>query len=219
MDRSILEKLPFWDSLTGEERDLVARSSTIREFQRGESIHGADSACLGLALVLEGMVRVSMLSDQGREITLFRLAQGETCVLSASCIITQITFETEMAAEEPCSLLVVAPTAVDTLSEQNIYARCFLFEKTTERFSDVMWTMQQLLFNSLDQRLAAFLLDESVRTGSRDLRLTHEQIAVQISSAREAVARTLKRFAAEGLIRTGRGRLGLTDPDGLRAKL
>ena len=219
MDRSILEKLPFWDSLTDDERDLVARCSTIREFQRGESVHSAGSACLGLILVLEGLVRVSMLSDEGREITLSRLTKGETCVLSASCIITQITFETEMAAEEPCSLLIVSPTAVDMLSEQNIYVRCFLFEQATERFSDVMWTMQQLLFNSLDQRLAAFLLDESVRTGSRDLKLTHEQIAVQISSAREAVARTLKRFSAEGLIKTGRGRLTLTDPDGLRAKL
>ena len=93
--------------------------------------------------------------------------------------------------------------------------RCFLYELATQRFSDVMWAMQQILFKSLDRRLATFLLAEAERTGSSAIRMTHEQIAQHISSAREAVARMLKSFSEDGLVALRRGEIVLRGVDGL----
>jgi len=104
---------------------------------------------------------------------------------------------------------------VAALREQNLPVRCFLYELATQRFSDVMWAMQQILFKSLDRRLATFLLAEAGRTGSSTIRMTHEQIAQHISSAREAVARMLKSFSEDGLVALKRGEIVLRDVDGL----
>ena len=94
-----------------------------------------------------------------------------------------------------------------------------MFEDATERFSSVMWVMQQILFARFDQRLASFLLRENARLGTDGLRMTHEQIAQQVSSAREVVARMLKRFAAEGLVSMSRGQVTILDRAGLRKLL
>ena len=108
---------------------------------------------------------------------------------------------------------------METLAQQNIYARCFLYELATARFSAVMWSMQQVLFARFDRRLATFLLNEYERTGNAEIRMTHEQIAQHVSSAREVVARMLKRFASDGLVEMRRGAIRLSDPDGLRRLL
>ena len=137
-------------------------------------------------------------------------------MLSASCVISQITFDTQMTVEEDCDLLVVNSGAFGRLSEQNIYVKCFMYEQMAERFSSVMWTMQQILFARMDQRLAGFLLQEYDRTGNMKIHMTQEQIALQINSAREVVARTLKRFIADGLVEVGRGVIILRDTEKLR---
>ena len=151
--------------------------------------------------------------------TLYRLGAGDCCVLSASCVISQITFETLMAAEQDTELLIVASGAFGELTKQNINVRCFMYEQAISRFSDVMWAMQNVLFRRFDQRLAAFLLEEYKRTSSREIKMTHEQIAQNTSSAREVVARMLKRFASDGLVEMRRGTIRLADVDGLKKLL
>ena len=186
---------------------------------RGELIHGGGSDCLGQVMVLSGLTRTYVLSEEGREVTLFRLGEGDCCVLSASCVITQITFDTFMSAEMDCELLIVSSGAFGSLSDSNIYVRCFMYEQATARFSDVMWAMQNVLFRRFDQRLAAFLLEESGRTGSNEIRMTHEQLAQNTSSAREVVARMLKRFASDGLVDVRRGVIRILDAGGLEELL
>ena len=166
--------------------------------------------------MLSGEIRTYLLSDEGREVTLFRLYPGELCVLSASCVISQITFDTQMTAQQETEVLIIPAGLVAALTEQNLSVRCFLYELATQRFSDVMWAMQQILFKGLDRRLAEFLLSEAARTGSDTIRMTHEQLAQHISSAREAVARMLKTFSEEGLVELKRGVITLRDKDGLR---
>ena len=148
--------------------------------------------------------------------TLFRLYGGDLCVLSASCVISQITFDTQMTAQRDTEVLIIPANIVAMLKEQNLAVRCCLYELATARFSDVMWAMQQLLFKGLDRRLAGFLLSEAERTGSDTIRMTHEQIAQHISSAREAVARMLKQFSEEGLVELKRGAITLRDFDSLK---
>lgn len=208
--------LPYWSSLDKEQKDYIRQNTSLRHYDSGALIHGCGNACLGMIYLLSGGIRVYLLSEEGREITLFRMQKGDPCVLSASCVISQITFDTHMVVEKDCDLLVVNSAAYKRLTDENVYVRCFTYELMTERFSTVMWAMQAILFEKFDRRLAAFLLSEYDRTGSPQIRMTHEQIARHISSAREVVARMLKRFVSDGLVEIRRGSILLKDVDGLR---
>lgn len=213
---NILNKLPFWTSLTEQEKEILRKSAVIRHYEKGSFIHSSDRDCLGMLFILSGEIRTYILSDEGREITLFRLYPNDLCVLSASCVISQISFDTQMTARQDTEVLIIPPNITTLLKEQNISVRCFLYEQATERFSEVMWAMQQILFKGLDQRLAAFLVEECERTNSNAVRMTHEQIARNISSAREAVARMLKQFTQDGLVELKRGEIIIKDTDGLK---
>ena len=208
------EKLPYWDHLTEGERSLVEQNTRTIPFTRGAAVHGAED-CLGLIVVQKGRLRAYLLSEEGREVTIFRVQEGESCVLSASCVISQITFETHLEAEED-TLLEVLPSGVfQRLTQENIYIRCFLFEMAAERFSDVMWVMQQILFLGFDQRLALLLLEHVRTTGETTLRRTHEEMARDLGSAREVVTRMLRRFSEEGLVELRRGAVEIKDLAGL----
>ena len=213
---NILNKLPFWASLTEQEKEILRKSAVIRRYEKGSFIHSSDRDCLGMLFILSGEIRTYILSDEGREITLFRLYSNDLCVLSASCVISQISFDTQMTARQDTEVLIIPPNITALLKEQNISVRCFLYEQATERFSEVMWAMQQILFKGLDQRLAAFLVEECERTNSNAVCMTHEQIARNISSAREAVARMLKQFTQDGLVELKRGEIIIKDTDGLK---
>lgn len=216
MDKTILTNLTFWSSLSDDEKERVEQRAFVRSYEKGTIINNCNNECLGMFLVLSGEIRTYLLSDEGREVTLFRLYTDDVCVLSASCIISQITFETQMIAQQDTELLILPVDVIVSLSEKNIYVRCFLYELATKRFSDVMWAMQQILFQGLDRRLANFLLAEAERTNSKVIHMTHEQIAQHISSAREAVARMFKHFAEDGLVEIKRGAITLLDLEGLK---
>ena len=161
-----LRKIPFWKDIPEEEKETLRCSALLRRYPKGSLIHGGQNECLGMLLLLQGEVRTYLLSEEGREITLFRLYAGDSCVLSASCVISQITFETHMTAAKNTTLLIVPSGVIAALSERELAVRCFLYEQATARFSDVMWSMQQILFRGLDRRLAAFLVQEAERTGA-----------------------------------------------------
>lgn len=217
-----LRELPFWKHLSAEEKERAAALSTIREYEAGNILHAMEGDCLGLVVVLQGSVRAYMMSEEGREITLYHIREGECDVLTASCIMYQITFDTQMVIEERSRILIVPTSVLARLKEENVYVRSFIYETLTERFSDVMWTMQQILFYGIDQRIAAFLINRAEETGCEgpecpEFRITHEQIAQEINTAREVVARIVRRFIDDGLVETGRGRIRITDYDGLYA--
>ena len=201
-----LALLPFWTALSAAERDMAARAAFLRRYDRGQPIYEGGSGCLGLVCVVSGGVRAYLLSEEGREVTLFRLAPGDVCVLSASCVIRQITFDLHIAAERACELLVLPAEAFERLEGSCEAVRSFVHARTAERFSAAMEAVQRLLFERFDRRLAGFLLAESEKNGAREVRMTHE-----------VVARTLKRFADAGLVELRRGAVRLTDPARLRA--
>lgn len=214
---SVLERLPFWKLLTDSEKELVRQNAVIRLYKKGTPVYSSERECLGMLFVMQGEMRTYLLSEEGREVTLFRIYPNDLCVLSASCVISQISFDTQMSAQKDTEALIIPPNIVLFLKEKNLSARCFLYELATKRFSDVMWAMQQILFKRLDQRLALFLMQESQRLGTDTIHMTHEQIAQQISSAREAVARMLKQFSEDGLVELKRGAIRLLDQKGLKA--
>ena len=211
-----LVKLPFWDKLDNRQKEYATHHAGIRYYEKNNIMHGRGNSCLGMIYVIKGEIRVFMLSEEGREITLFRLEKGDSCVLSSACVIEEITFDTQMIAEKDCEIMVVNSVAFAQLAKENIYAKCFMYELATKRFSAVMFTMQMILFAKFDQRLATFLLSEYDKTGICEIRMTHEQIAQQVNSAREVVARMLKRFVSDGLGELKRGSVILKDIDELR---
>lgn len=207
----------FWSHLSDEEKTDIRKNAIGRIYPAGSVIFHSASECLGFVYVIEGSLRTYMMSDEGKEVTLFRLNAGECCVLSASCVIKEISFDSYMAADENTKLMIINASTVSRLSKQNIYFRCFTYELATRRFSAAMKTMDNLLFLKLEGRLASFLLSEYERTGETEIRMTHEQVAQYINSAREVVARTLKRFVQDGLAEVKRGVIILKDLDGLKA--
>ena len=126
-------------------------------------------------------------------------------MLSASCVLESVSFDIFVDAEEDCECYVIDGSAYSAVSERNANIKIFTLETALSRFSDVMWVMQQILFFSVDRRLAIFLLDEMARTKSDTVPYTHEQIAKYIGSAREVVSRMLKYFSAEGIVSLSRG--------------
>lgn len=210
------ETLTFWDHLSKTQQHILTSNATVSRHKKGESIHNADYQCIGMLIVKTGCLRVYILSEDGREITLYRIGSNETCVLSASCVLQSITFDVHIDAVTDCELIQVNSAAVSLLMNDNIYVEAYAYKLITERFSEVMWAMQQILFMSFDKRLAIFLLDESAASHSDDIKLTHEQIAKLMGSAREVVTRMLKYFASEGYVALSRGTVTLTDKNKLK---
>ena len=211
-------RLPFYKDLSADEKDDVLRGSYFKSCKRGDVICGAGVECLGMIKVLSGEIRAFLLSEEGREVTLYKVAAGDVCVLSASCVLRHISFDTQMVVSRDCELLIVAAPTFKRVSETNLAVKCYVYEVTTERFSQVMWSMQQILFEKLDVRLARFLLEEADKNGKLVVYMTHDEIARQISSAREVVARMLKIFASDGLVDTAkRGEITIIDRPALES--
>ena len=194
---------PFWDKLTAGEKESFLNSSQKVSFKKGDNVHNGDE-CTGIILINRGVLRVYILSEDGKEITLYRLFPGDLCILSASCVLDTITFDVFIDAEEDSDCVVVGGCSYENLANRMPEAKIFALETAVSRFSDVMWVMQQILFMSMDKRLAIFLLDEINKTGGDTVKLTHEQIAKYMGSAREVVSRMLKYFTAEGLVTSSR---------------
>lgn len=213
---TLAQLFPPWENIKETERQEILSNCHFHHFAKGETLHRGDMDCIGILLITTGELRVYMLSEEGREITLYRLHDGDPCVLSASCVLSNITFDVHIEAESDTTLLIINAPAFAKLTADNIHVECFAYKLITERFSDVMWAMQQMLFMSLDQRLAIFLVDEMVKKGQESLNLTHEQIAHNIGSAREAVSRMLKIFAEDGMVELSRRDIKIIDKQKLR---
>ncbi len=210
------ETFPFWEGLSEEDKDTFCRSSHHLHFPKGTNIHDGNE-CTGVILVKSGSLRLYMLSEEGKEITLYRLFPGDMCMLSASCVLKTITFDVYVDSEENSECVVVGGCAYDDVARRVPEAKIFALEVAVSRFSDVMWVMQQIMFMSIDRRLAIFLLDEAAQTGSDTIKLTHEQIAKYMGSAREVVSRMLKYFVGEGLVESSRsGGIRILDKKRLR---
>lgn len=212
----ISQVLTFWDKLSETQKNFIVDNIVPVQYKKGITIHNGDNDCVGVLLIKKGELRIYMLSEEGKDITLYRLRDGDICILSASCILQNITFEVHIDSETDSEVLLLDANLYRKLCSQNIYAENFTQRLVIDRFSDVMWAMEQILFMSFDKRLAIFLSDEIARTQSDIIEMTHEQIARYIGSAREVVSRMLKYFAGEGIVELSRGGVKVIDKKKLK---
>jgi CRP/FNR family transcriptional regulator len=160
----IEEHVEFWDKLTDTEKQLCINNFTVVNYKKGVNLHGAGEECQGLILVRSGELRFYIMSEEGRDVTLFRISERENCILSASCILSNITFDVLIDAEQDSEILLLNVDTFEKLARENIYVETYIYKKSTDRFSEVMWAVEQILFMSFDKRLAVFLYDETVKT-------------------------------------------------------
>ena len=208
---------PVWRRLTAAQQSRVLDSVMTRTVRKGTLVHNGDMDCAGLLLVKSGQLRAYILSEEGREITLYRLFDRDMCLLSASCMIRSIQFEVTIEAEKDTELWVIPPEVYRGLMEESAPVANYTNELMATRFSDVMWLIEQILWKSLDKRVAAFLLEEAAIEGSGELRLTHESIANHLGSHREVITRMLRYFQSEGMVKLSRGLVVILDEGKLEA--
>lgn len=207
---------PIWDKLTKEQQRVLAASTFRRTVPRGTVLHNGSLDCLGLLLICSGQLRAYVLSEEGREITIYRLFEMDICLLSASCMMRNIQFEVIIEAEKDTEFWVIPPNVYKALMEASAPVANYTNEIMSSRFSDVVWLVEQILWRSLDQRLAAFLLEEAAVENSLSLKITHEKIANHLGTAREVVTRMLRYFQGEGIVKLTRGTIEIISEKRLR---
>lgn len=202
---------PVWDKLSDTQQNRILGSLTCRDIQKGTVIHNGSMDCTGLLLVKTGQLRAYILSDEGREITLYRLFDRDICLFSASCMLRSVQFDITIEAEKDTSLWIVPPEVYREIMEESAPVANYTNELMAARFSEVMWRMEQVMWKSMDKRIAAFLLEEAAIEGTARLSLTHETIARHLGTHREVVTRMLRYFQEEGLVKLSRGAVELQD--------
>lgn len=215
MEDALARSFPFWGTLGKADQREIAAHSRVMAFEDGVFVQGAKRGCAGVLFVLSGGLRAFLLSESGREITLFRLGAGECCVLAAACIMPMVSVEITINAKGPAEVLMVDSTCFANVAARNVELEAFMYRQSTERLSDVLRVMQHALFADANTRLATFLLEEMEREGTCELRITHEEIARHVGTAREVVTRSLKQLAAGGVVRMSRGVIVIVDPSSL----
>ena len=207
---------PIWDRLDADQQARILGNLVFRSVRKGTILHNGNADCTGLLLVKSGQLRAYILSDEGREITIYRLFDRDLCLLSASCIMRSIQFEVTIEAEKDTEIWVISPEVYQSLMEVSAPVANYTNELMASRFSEVMWLMEQVMWKSLDKRVAAFLLEEASIEGSSVLKITHEAIANHLGTHREVITRMLRYFQSEGMVRLSRGMVRLLDEDRLR---
>lgn len=210
------ETYQFWSDLTEAEQERFRAATKIRKYRKGELVYQPDVKCEGMIYMVKGTLRIYILSDDGREVTLYRLGPGEHCVFSASCVIDALSFDVFIEAETDAILWLTDAAALRAISESNVHLKVFNQSIALERASEILWALQQVLFFSVDRRLAVYLLETAQKNGSGIVKATHEQIATSIGSAREVVSRMLKRFSEDGYIKLSRGSIEILDERSLK---
>ncbi len=202
---------PVWDKMTPAQQERLRTAAEHRSVKPGTVLHNGSMDCLGLLLIRSGQLRVYTLSEEGREVTLYRLFDMDICLFSASCVMPNIQFEVVIETEKETELWIIPSCLFKEFMEESVAVANYANQLIASRFSDVMWLMEQIMWKSFDKRLAKFLLEESTLENTLALKITHEKIANHLGTAREVVTRMLRYFQTEGLVKLTRGVVEITD--------
>lgn len=209
------EYFPVIRKLTKEEQKRIQEAVTEKSVEKGTVLHDGAADCTGLLVVQSGMLRAYILSEEGREITLYRLFERDVCLFSASCMMSGIQFEVTIEAEKDTRVWVIPTKVWKQLNEESAVLENYTNELMADRFTNVMWLIEQIMWKSFDKRLAEFLLEEVSVEGTSLLKITHEVIGNHLGTAREVVTRMLRYFQSEGMVKLSRGMVEITDIAGL----
>ncbi|MDF1837752.1 MAG: Crp/Fnr family transcriptional regulator [Planctomycetota bacterium] len=203
-----LEGFPSLAQLESPELRRLLETSPITTFEAGETIMGVGQMGGSFPMVVSGTLRVTMLSNEGREILLYRLREGNTCTLSTACLLSGDRLGATVSAERPLSIVALGPDVFHRLLDESKTFRNFVFEAFGSRMADLIQRIDELVFQSIEERLAGTLL-ELERDGI--VHATHQELAIDMGTAREVVSRQVKELETQGAIQLGRGRITILD--------
>ena len=206
---------PIWNQLTADQKNRIQKELITRKVEKGTIIHNGSMDCTGLLLVKSGQLRAYILSDEGREITIYRLFDRDMCLFSASCMMRSIQFEITIETEKDTELWIIPTEIYKSIMEESAPVANYTNELMATRFSDVMWLIEQIMWKNLDKRVASFLLEESSIEESDKLTLTHEAIANHLGTHREVITRMLRYFQSEGMVKLSRGTVTILNKEKL----
>lgn len=206
----------MWDQLTPQDRNLLTKNATRRTVTSGTLLHNGSADCLGLLAIISGRLRAYILSEEGRELTIYRLFERDICLFSASCIMQSIQFDITIEAEKDSAMWVVPSEIYKEVMGRSAALANYTNQLMATRFSEVMWLIEQIMWKRQDKRLAGFLLNESELENTTVLKITHDRIASHLGTMREVVTRLLRYLQSEGMVRLSRGTVELADLEKLR---
>jgi len=201
---------PVLAELPHKLRQEIAAAAQAVTVPSGTTLFDEQQPCQGFPFVLAGAIRVSKVSASGRELPLYRVTPGETCIITSSCLLGDTPYNARGTTEGETVLVLLPQGVFIELLEQAAF-RNFIFNLFAERMADLMRLVEEVAFHKLDQRLAALLLGKG-----RIVHATHQQLADELGSVREMISRLLKGFAEQGLVALGREQIEIRDAAGLR---
>ena len=213
MNADWIEQFPGLSKLESAIRDVLTRKSAVVTVREGSVIFGPGKSPENLLLLLEGRVRVQQVSEAGREIVLYRVEAGQSCVLTTACLLAHEGYSAEGIAETDVRAVAIPRTVFDDLIAQSVTFRTFIFTAYSKRITDLFQIIEDIAFQRVDIRLAQKLLD--LERGTGQIKATHQQLAAELGTAREVISRQLGEFQRRGWIRQSRGSVELVEPDGL----
>jgi len=200
---------PVLSALSSEAQQLLSSAQTM-SVPAGTVLFDEHQPCQGFPFVLVGGIRVIKRSANGRELPLYRVLPGDSCIMTSSCLLGQVDYKACGITESDTELVFLPKPAFDQLLTHAPF-RIFVFQLFAERISELMQLVEEVAFQKLDQRLANLLLGRG-----KLIQTTHQQLADELGSVREMISRLLKGFAEQGLVRLGREQIEILDPAGLR---
>lgn len=215
MEELLRNAFPFWESLTEQQKTELCRNTVKSHCEKKTQLHFGGGECAGVQIIGSGRVRVFITSPGGGDITLFRLIGGDVSILSAACMLNGMDIELDMEMETDCTIYTIPKKVYRRLYDESAVVKDYTMEMISEKFSDIMWLLNQFLFSNVASRIAGALLEHRALEGGDELSLTHETIAKDAGTAREVVTRILKQFQSDGFVKLGRGKVIIVDPERL----
>ena len=208
--------LPIYNLLTASEKQILENGTQTKKYEKNAMIHCHGDTCIGMFSVIKGTVSLSMVSDEGKKVTVLQLEEGKVCVLGAACVFKQVNFDIHLEAGEACVIEIVNVPTMTSLMESNPAFEAAIYKLAAGSLSGIVSSVQQFLFFSIGRRIADYLLSEHKRCNTSVISATHEQIAHFTGSAREVVTRELNKMAKSGLISLGRKSVEILDSENLK---
>ena len=202
---------PAFATMTQEALDRALSGAVVRTVPAGTVLFDEKSACQAFPMIIEGSVRVVKTAPSGRELQLYRVLPGESCILSTGCMLGSAPYSAKGIAESELTFVALPPTLFHKLISEHEPFRNYVFGLFAERITELMQLVEAVAFHKLDQRLATLLLGKG-----RTIHTTHQQLADELGSVREIVSRLLKTFAEQGLVSIGREEIEIVNPALLR---
>lgn len=221
-DPELIKKLtalfPFLSCGDEKFQTQFMQTAVLAQLDQGQSICNEGAQCEHLALVIDGTARVYKLGESGREITLYRISAGESCILTASCILSHQCFPAFAVTDEPVSAVVIPTQVVNRWMAESSVWRDYVFGLISNRLGDIISVVEEVAFKRVDRRIATYLFRQMENTSNAQITVTHQQIASDLGTSREVVSRILKDFESEKLIETTRGSIQITNARSLKTK-